>query len=451
MRGGLFLGVLLLTFSLSVAVAAEEKRVYVVFGGSNAEQGTLAGELSHFRSVITDLSAMRFTADREMDVVMAQCREQIGLAATSDRECMLTASRRVMVDLIYELKARSLGRKSFEFTLTVLNDQGEMVYETLTSQEGANLASAAREAYPRLARAYLCRYEKVDGACAEPAPVVPQAPVKDAAVALSEREAGHFLRVKAGAFTMGSPSAESGRREDEAQHQVTLKRDLMVGRTEVTQGEWVAVMGSNPSHFSGCGTKCPVERVSWFDAVTYANTLSRQAGLQECYQLNGCSGSPGSACSGNETRWCEGDYTCSEVVFAGLDCRGYRLPTEAEWEHFARAGSDAAYHSSADLDTVAWYTSNSDEKIRAVGGKSANAWGLHDVHGNVWEWVWDWYGEYGTAAAVDPVGPRSGQARVARGGSWGSSAHSVRAAARNARSPRYRDYSLGFRVVRTVR
>ena len=146
----------------------------------------------------------------------------------------------------------------------------------------------------------------------------------------------------------------------------------------MTQAEWQGVMGTNPSEFSGCG-RCPVEKVSWGDAQTFIGNLN-----------------------------------------AGIGERRYRLPTEAEWEHAARAGTSLDRYGR--LDGIAWYGDNSGDRTHPVGQKAPNAWGLHDMLGNVWEWVQDWHGDYPGGAVTDPGGPGSGSARVRRGGSWYSSA-----------------------------
>lgn len=254
-----------------------------------------------------------------------------------------------------------------------------------------------------------------------------------------ERGPSGYVWIPAGRFRMGSPDGEAGRDGDEGPvHEVEITRGFWMKGTEVTQGEWEEVMGNNPSKFQACGKGCPVEQVSWWDAVAYCNALSRREGLEECYEMRGCKGRPGG-----------GDYFCEGVGFRGLGCRGYRLPTEAEWEYAARAGSETALYTGGmtlrgknhapELDGIAWYGGNSGvsyeggwdcsgwpEKQYAstrcgphpVGQKRPNGWGLYDMLGNVWEWVWDWYGGYSSGRQVDPLGPETGRLRVGRGGSW---------------------------------
>jgi formylglycine-generating enzyme required for sulfatase activity len=243
-----------------------------------------------------------------------------------------------------------------------------------------------------------------------------------------------FVRIAPGTFMMGSPESEEGRSNDETQHRVTITRAYCMKATEVTQGEWQAVMGSNPSSFKDCGANCPVEQVSWDDAVGYANAMSRREGLPECY---------------------------SGSTFAGLDCRGYRLPTEAEWEYAARAGTTGATY--GNLDNVAWYNWNLawywwfpvviTHAVRQ--GEQPNAWGLYDMLGNVWEWTGDWY-ETAPGTVTDPTGPAGGSFRVSRGGSFyrGGSRDvprfGVRAASRGTGTPVFRYDYLGFRLSRTA-
>jgi formylglycine-generating enzyme required for sulfatase activity len=254
-----------------------------------------------------------------------------------------------------------------------------------------------------------------------------------------------YVRIEAGAFWMGSPEGELGRDPtNETRHRVTLSRAFALKVTEVTQAEWRAMMGNvvEPS-FVNCGDACPMESVSWEDAVAYCNALSQREGLPPCY-----GGAP-------------------DFAFAGLDCAGYRLPTEAEWEYAARAGTQTAFytgpieHTECDpvdpnADRAGWHCGNAGGTPHPVAspGKAPNAWGLYDMHGNVWEWVNDWYDvDYGGArgaAATDPLGPASGELRVNRGGGWINDAHFVRSAYRGSRAPADRLNNLGFRPSRSL-
>ncbi len=217
-----------------------------------------------------------------------------------------------------------------------------------------------------------------------------------------------FVWVPAGTFVMGSPEGEAGRFDDERQRAVTISQGFWLGKYEVTQGEWEEVMGSNPSNFKACGARCPVEWVSWEAVQEFIRKLNaKESG------------------SGYE----------------------YRLPSEAEWEYAARAGTTGARY--GELDEIAWDSGNSGFKTHPVGEKRPNAWGLHDMLGNVWEWVGDWYGAYPSGAMTDPAGPRTGSYRVYRGGGWNAYARLVRSAYRHYDSPGYRFNSVGFRLVRT--
>ncbi len=236
-----------------------------------------------------------------------------------------------------------------------------------------------------------------------------------------------FVAISDGSFMMGAPASDYQRQDDEAHRRVTLTRGFCLQSTEVTQGQWATLMGSNPSHFDSCGADCPVEQVSWEDAAGYANALSVSEGLAAC-------------------------YTPSCAVVGGgsvYECAGYRLPTEAEWEVAARAGTTSARY--GEVDDIAWYDRNAEGQTHPVGGRAPNAWGLYDMLGNVWEWTHDRYeGEYGTSAQTDPAGPSSGPSRVSRGGSWLGNARGTRAALRFRDAPAFRLGHIGFRLSRSL-
>jgi formylglycine-generating enzyme required for sulfatase activity len=210
----------------------------------------------------------------------------------------------------------------------------------------------------------------------------------------------------AGSFMMGSPESEVGREKNETQHRVTLTKGFWLGKTEVTQRQWDAVMGSNPSKFKGA--ELPVENVSWDDCLTFM------------WKLN------------------------VKLKTGGTKPGKFRLPTEAEWEYACRAGTTGPY--AGDLDGMGWYSKNSGSTTHVAGQKRANAWGFYDMHGNLWEWCQDWYGAYPTGNVTDPVGMVIGADRVFRGGSWFNGSSFNRSAYRGGGVPSSSDVLFGFRV-----
>jgi formylglycine-generating enzyme required for sulfatase activity len=217
-----------------------------------------------------------------------------------------------------------------------------------------------------------------------------------------------MVSIPSGSFTMGCQDGRDKEcdSDEKPAHTVGLSA-FELGKTEVTQGQWKAVMGSNPSNFSSCGDACPVEQVSWDDVQTFIQKLNAQTS------------------------------------------KAYRLPSEAEWEYACRAGKDTHYCGGNDVDAVAWYDSNSGSKTHPVGGKQANAWGLSDMSGNVWEWVQDTKHSDYNGAPANGSSWEGGVGRVLRGGSWGSNAWVTRAAIRYSFTPTYRILNVGFRLART--
>ncbi len=229
----------------------------------------------------------------------------------------------------------------------------------------------------------------------------------------------NMVRIPAGAFLMGSPLTEKDRDLDEDPlTQVELALNFWMGKFEVTQGEYEALMGDNPSRFKG-DPKLPVEQVAWKEAVAYCTRLTE---LEQ-----------------NAGRLPKG-YT-------------YRLPTEAEFEYACRARTTTRFSFGDDpdytlIDQYAWYSNNSGSKTHPVGQKKPNAFGLYDMHGNVWEWCWDWYdSRYAGVTVTNPSGPATGGSRIFRGGGWDYVASSCRSAFRNNVGPTRQTEYLGFRVV----
>ena len=194
--------------------------------------------------------------------------------------------------------------------------------------------------------------------------------------------------------------------EQETLHQVTLTKDFYLARYPITQALWQTIMGNNPSHFKG--ENHPVDQVSWEDVQEFIANLNERTGENL-----------------------------------------YRLPTEAEWEYACRSGSSGTYSFGDDeklLGEHAWFNNNSEQKTHPVGEKKPNAWGLYDMHGNVWEWCQDWHGDYPQGSVTDPVGLSSGARRVFRGGSWFYGAGYCRSAIRFRCAPGYGYIILGFRL-----
>jgi formylglycine-generating enzyme len=239
-----------------------------------------------------------------------------------------------------------------------------------------------------------------------------------------------FISVSPGSFQMGCTGKQTNCEGDEKpSHTITLTQGFQIQATEVTQEQYRAVTGEDPSQFSACRPDCPVENVSWYDAIGFANDLSRKEGMTPAYFG-----------SGTTTRW-------------DKSANGYRLPTEAEWEYAARAGQETVYSGSDDPSAVAWTVTNSGHRTHKVKTTRPNEWGLYDMSGNVLEWCWDLYasGYYRSSPDTNPVGPtRTANNRVLRSSSWSSEPNHARVANRVNASPTRSTGSIGFRLVRPV-
>jgi formylglycine-generating enzyme required for sulfatase activity/serine/threonine protein kinase len=275
---------------------------------------------------------------------------------------------------------------------------------------------------------------KVPGIVDSPQPAAPAgaeaAPATDPPKATVNPIGMKLVLIPAGEFQMGSPEddedAEAG---EKPRHRVQITRPFYLGVTEVTQGQYRALRGNNPSHFRE-SAELPVEGVSWFDAVRFCNRLSQREGRKPYYGF-------------------EGDA----VTIAGGD--GYRLPTETEWEYACRAGSATRFSFGDDesaLRRYAWYVDNSNGRTHLVGRKQPNAFGLYDMHGNVYEWCWDPYDanryKHKQSPAVDPQGPGVVAHRVIRGGSLEGGPQGARSALRHGKTPKSSDSNVGFRLAR---
>ena len=249
-----------------------------------------------------------------------------------------------------------------------------------------------------------------------------------------------MVLIKGGEYLMGSPSSEFERQKDELQHKVKVN-DFMLARYEVSQKLYRDVMGNDPSAHQG--ENLPVENISWFDAVRFCNALSKREGLTEAYTLSEENGRV-------EVTW-------------NRSANGYRLPTESEWEYAARAGTLTPFNTGENINAdqanfygTYPYRDRPSQLYRAetvpVSTFSANAWGLYNMHGNVWEWCWDRYGRYPTANISDnPTGSDIGRYRVNRGGGYNDFGKHLRSAYRAAHNPENKTFNLGMRLARNAK
>ena len=271
----------------------------------------------------------------------------------------------------------------------------------------------------------------------------PKAKANNSSQTKAVAQKADMLLIKGGSFNMGSPAKENWRSKDEVQHQVKVG-DFYLSKYEVSQAEYEGIMGKNPSNFKG--SNLPVENLTWYEAVEFCNELSKKEGLTPVYKVEG-----------TKVSW-------------NRSANGYRLPTEAEWEYACRAGTstpfytpkaigpnecnyyghypygiESNYFNSSSMETQPGEYRETTVKVNSF---EANPWGLYNMHGNVGEWVWDYYAPYDVAKGDNPAGPASGSLRVYRGGAWNDFGKHLRSAYRAAFTPNYRNFGIGLRLAR---
>ncbi|HNZ07944.1 MAG TPA: SUMF1/EgtB/PvdO family nonheme iron enzyme [Candidatus Cloacimonadota bacterium] len=250
-----------------------------------------------------------------------------------------------------------------------------------------------------------------------------------------------MVYVEGGSFMMGSYDGES---DERPVHMITIS-SFFIGKYEVTKKEWLDIEGASTS--STNGKDFPIDLITWYDAVEYCNARSIKEGLNPCYSINKDLNDPNNLSSSDNVKW---------TVSINWEANGYRLPTEAEWEYAARAGSRSngyLYSGSDDIGSVAWYIGNSDGSSVKVGNLDASELGTYDMSGNVWEWCWDWYDKrcYSSSSCLDGKGASSGSERSLRGGSWDNMDSDCRTTNRDSFDPGFSGANVGFRVVRSVK
>ncbi|MFC1453515.1 SUMF1/EgtB/PvdO family nonheme iron enzyme, partial [Verrucomicrobiota bacterium] len=349
--------------------------------------------------ILEDGKTTRFTFRATPQAAFIQIRCNVSGAEVFERGVRLGAvgaQLAVVPFVAHELEVRAAGHKPGKMTLPALKPgvSYQHVEVLLETERAAGTASTVR--------------------------IVKNLTLEMVWIPASTSEQWKNLNGGRDHFLMGSPDNESERDDDEERHAVRLTRGFWLSKYEVTQQLWAEITGHNPSRFVSrvlifrrSRPTAPVDTVSWADCRAFITELNRRV--------------PGG---------------------------GFRLPTEAEWEYACRAGSNTRFPGGstfADLDESGWYQGNSDYRSHPVGAKRANAWGLHDMVGNVWEWCSDWYGKYpASGMAEDPMGPPSGSQRVVRGGSCNHHARHCRSAERYRCEPEYRLEFMGFRLARTT-
>jgi len=358
----------------------------------------------------------------------------------------------------------------------ILKGSSENIRKTQMEQDWAKVSTfAARqdEFAKEALRAFIETYpdsNQSEGARrileAQSAPKTPTSKYRMQRVEIKAKYRVKNLKVSSGEFTMGSPITQEGRKPDEKMHDVVLSYSFYIGEAEVTQGMWKEIMGFNPAITNGkfwdgkkqgdciqhsgvslINDNYPAICVSWVDAAKFANAMSKKEGLEECYVIKRTS-----------VHWVK-----------GIGCKGYRLPTEAEWEYVAKAGTNSVWSGTSLKSNLCQYANISDvSSMHKTGRKTdvacsdkapvlaevrsyrPNTWMVHDMTGNVWEWVWDVYGEYPEEEITDPTGGVGGNTHVFRGGSWVFESNDARVTNRVRFDKNGRFTDLGVRLVRTA-
>jgi formylglycine-generating enzyme required for sulfatase activity len=347
-----------------------------------------------FRLLTGEFPYRNLVEDRNRSLIIEEIRDGLTVVPSSRR-----GDVDGRVDAIFRMATEREPERRYHSMGVMADDLGELL---------------GFEATPTV----VCIREPAEQASADPSPTEAISP-----------SAGHLVlaRIPAGSFDMGSSVNDFG--DETPVLQVALTHDFLLGVYPVTQGQYRRLMGDAARPYFDGNPAAPMESVTWLDAIHFCNAFSEVENLPPYYRIDG-------------------------QRVSRLGGPGYRLPTEAEWEYACRAGSAAAYHFGDDpalLPQHAWFQDNSRDSVQPVGSWPANAFGLHDMHGNVWEWCWDWYAAYNPAARVNPLGPARGEGRVLRGGSWSDPALSLRSSARLSWVPNDTEmtaWKFGFRVAR---
>ncbi|MCB5271364.1 MAG: formylglycine-generating enzyme family protein [Candidatus Cloacimonetes bacterium] len=324
------------------------------------------------------------------------------------------------------LKVSDNDGASFDIIPSLANLSGDFGDDLSLGTDKHIVWDAGAESYTLEGDSYLYRIYADDGST----PPVPE----------------NFVYVPGGTFTMGDTRG-GGYSSELPTHSVTLN-SFYLGKYQVTQAEYAAVMGSNPASGYGVGANYPVYYVSWYSAMKYCNLRSLDEGLTPVYSISGSTNPTtwGTVPTSNNATW--------NAAICNWTANGYRLPTESEWEYAARGATntpDYLYSGSDDLNAVGWYDgNNSPYGSKPVGSKAPNVLGLYDMSGNLYEWCWDWWDSsyYSSSPSSNPTGPNSGSVRVSRGGYWYYYAVFCRVAGRSGNSPYYSFYGIGFRLCR---